>query len=60
MMKCTVCGERYTGEEVAELRAEGEEFNMHPFMCPDCYDRFQRKDLEDQFAQLMSGEVVAV
>ena len=53
MKICTCCKERYTGEEISELQAEGERFLFHPFMCPDCYDNFQRKDLEDQFKQLM-------
>lgn len=60
MKICTRCGERYTSEEISELRAEGEQFSLHPFMCPDCYDSFERQNLEDQFAQLMSGEVVSV
>jgi hypothetical protein len=26
---------------------------MHPLICPDCWDNLQRKDLEDQFKELM-------
>ena len=53
MMTCTVCNERFMGEEVSEWRTEKEQFSMHPFICPDCYDNLQRKDLEDQFSVLM-------
>lgn len=55
MKICTVCKGKYTSEEITELRSEGEEFSMHPFICPDCYDRFQRQDLENQFLQLVKG-----
>ena len=53
MKTCTVCGDRFLGEEVSEWRSDHEQFSLHPFICPDCYDRLQRKDLEDQFEQLM-------
>ena len=53
--KCTECGEKYIGEELSEWRSEHEQFSMHPFICPDCYDRRQRKDLEDQLDQLIGG-----
>lgn len=53
MQKCTKCGDRFTGEEISELRADHEEFSLHPFICPDCWDNLQRKDLEDQFEDLM-------
>lgn len=53
--KCTKCGDRFISEEVSEWRSEHEAFSMHPFICPDCYDRLQRMDLEDQFEDLMKG-----
>lgn len=53
MYKCTKCGERYLGEEVSEWRSEKEQFSLRPFICPDCYDRIQRMDLEDQLKDLM-------
>ena len=56
MQKCTKCGDRFTGEEISELRAEHEEFSQHPFICPDCYDRLNRKDLEDQFKGAMAND----
>jgi hypothetical protein len=56
MRVCTICGDKFTGEEISEMRSEHEEFSMNPFICPDCYDRHQRKDLEDRFDELMGGE----
>ena len=53
MRKCTRCGDRISGEEISEWRAEHEAFSMHPLICPDCWDNLQRKDLEDQFEELM-------
>ena len=53
MQKCTRCGDRISGEEISEWRAEHEAFSMHPLICPDCWDNLQRKDLEDQFEELM-------
>jgi len=58
MMKCTRCGEKYTGEEVSEWRAEHEAFSRSPFICPDCYDTLSRMDLEDQFNELIKPEAV--
>lgn len=53
MIRCTKCGEKYSKQEIAELRAEHEPMSMHPFICPDCYDRIFSMDLEDQFDALM-------
>ena len=53
MQKCTMCGDKISGEEISEWRAEHEEFSMHPLICPDCWDNLQHKDLEDQFEELM-------
>ena len=54
---CTKCGDKFSGEEISELKAEHEAFSMHPFICPDCYDRLQRMDLEDQFSVLMDDDI---
>lgn len=53
MNHCTKCGDKFTREEVRELKAEHEAFSIHPFICPDCYDRLQRLDLDYQFSILM-------
>ncbi len=55
-MKCTKCGEEYTEDDLRELREMGEQFSVNPFICPDCYDVFSRKCLEDQFNELMQTE----
>lgn len=60
MRKCSRCGDKFTGEEIAELMAEREEFSLHPFICSDCFDRLQRLDLEDQLDELIREEVVAM
>ena len=53
MKICTECGEKFTGEELTELRHEGEQFSLHPFICPDCYNRINRMDLEDRLEHLL-------
>ena len=57
MKVCTKCGDKFSGEEISEWRSEHEAFSDHPFICPDCYDRFQRMDLEDQFSVLMNDDI---
>lgn len=54
MQKCVKCGDRITGEEISEWRAEHENFSMHPLICPDCWDNLQKKDLEDQVKEVLS------
>lgn len=54
MKTCTVCGDRFLGEEISEWRTDNEDFSLRPFICPDCYDRLRRKELEDQFDELMA------
>ena len=57
MRTCTICGDRFRGEEVSEWRSEREPFSDRPFICPDCYDRtFNHTDLEDQFKTLIGGK----
>lgn len=58
--KCLRCGDKFTGEEIAELMAEHEEFSLSPFICPDCFDWLQRLDLEDQLDELTREEVVTM
>ena len=48
MFKCKRCGEEYSAEDLRELKEMGENYNKSPFLCPDCWDDFQRLDLEDQ------------
>lgn len=55
MYVCEKCKDRFTGEAVSEMRQEHEEFSLHPFICPDCWDRLRRMDLEDQFKDLLGG-----
>lgn len=55
MSTCTKCGEKYSWEEVAEWQSEHEDFCSHPFICPDCYDRFQRQDLEGQLEECLKS-----
>ena len=54
MQKCVIGGDRITGEEISEWRAEHENFSMHPLICPDCWDNLQRKDPEDQVKEVLS------
>lgn len=54
MRKCKMCGDSYSSEELRELREMGEEYNRSPFICPDCWDRYQRLDSEDQMKLLLN------
>ena len=56
MKRCMVCGDKFTGEEISEWWADHEDFQAHPLICPDCYDRRNRRDLEDRFEDLMKEE----
>ena len=56
MYRCDKCKEKFLGEELSEWRNEKEEFSMHPFICPDCYNRVRRIDLEGQFNELLGGD----
>ena len=42
------CGQIYTDEELKELKEASEPIGMNPFLCPDCFDDFQKMSLEDQ------------
>jgi len=59
-VKCTKCGDVFSSEEIEDFRFEHEPFGKDPFMCPDCYDRFMRQDLEDQFKELMDENAATV
>lgn len=53
---CTICGEMFFQDEIAEWRADHEPYFPDPLICPDCYDNMQRKDLEDQLTDLVEAE----
>ena len=50
-MICAMCGEEYTDEELQEIEEMGEHYHKEPgcFLCPDCWDDFNRLDADDQF-----------
>lgn len=50
-IECSMCGEHFTNEEVKEAAEMGEPFQFYDgkFLCPDCYDRYSRQTLEEQF-----------
>ena len=54
MKVCTMCGDKFTGEQISEMRSDHEEFSLHPFVCPDCYDRLNRMDPADQVKKLVT------
>lgn len=53
MKQCISCNDQFCKEDMKEWKEAGEPFSLTPFICPDCYDHFNRKDLEDQFNYLM-------
>lgn len=52
---CKRCGEVYTEDDLRELREMREPYSKEPFLCPDCYDEYQRLDSEDQIKYLVEG-----
>lgn len=54
MCKCKICGDEYSKDDIRELKMMGEDFNRFPFICPDCWDEFQRLDSEDQMKLLLN------
>ena len=50
-IQCSMCGEQYTADEVKEAAEMGEPFQFYDgkFLCPDCYERYCRQSLEEQF-----------
>ncbi len=58
-IKCLDCGEEYTERDLLELDEIGEHYYLdnESFICPDCWDNFDRKSLEDKIkAALERGE----
>jgi len=53
-MKCLMCGEEYTRQDIKELREMGEQFHhdRNCFICPDCYDYYSHLSLEEQLKLL--------
>lgn len=56
-MKCYMCEEEFTDEEIEEMFSMGERIYREGsnFICSDCYDDYHRLVLEDQFAEVMKG-----
>lgn len=54
MCKCKMCEDEYSKGDLRELKMMGEDFNRFPFLCPDCWDEFQRLDSEDQMKLLLN------
>ena len=54
MIKCRICGDAFTGEDVAHMGEFGDPYHYEngALICPDCYDRFSRLSLEDQMDTL--------
>lgn len=55
MCKCKICGEGYSKADIRELKLMGEDLNRLPFICPDCWDDFQRLDSEAQMELLFNN-----
>lgn len=53
--RCILCGEEYEADEVKEWKKYRDEFSMEPFICPDCYDVFSRRDPEEQAKMLLDA-----
>ena len=47
---CARCGDIFTTADLNELREMGETYYLEKgcFLCPDCWDVFQRMSLEEQ------------
>ncbi len=56
-MKCALCEEQFTDEDLEEMMEMGEVFHRESnyFICPDCYDDYRRMCLEDQLSTLMES-----
>lgn len=56
-MKCALCEEQFTDEDLEEMMEMGEVFHRESnyFICPDCYDDYRRMSLEDQLNILMES-----
>lgn len=49
-IECAICGEPYSSDDLKELTDMGEHYHQEEgcFLCPDCWDSFQRMDPEEQ------------
>lgn len=54
---CRMCGDRFTEADLRELRGFNEPCwrDGEMFICPDCWDDFERMDLDDQAKLLILG-----
>lgn len=52
---CKGCGETFTDADLRDFRDMGEAYHREKgcFLCPDCWDDFQRLTLEEQAAILL-------
>ncbi len=48
--ECTMCGDTFTEADLEEFQEMGEAYHREKgcFLCPDCWDTFQRLPLEEQ------------
>lgn len=55
VIECVMCGETFTEADLVDLREMGEAYHREKgcFLCPDCWDRFQRMDPEEQLKMAM-------
>lgn len=58
-LRCHICGEEYTEQDIKDLREMGEQFYRGDdcFICPDCYDKYSRSSLEEQVDILFADSV---
>lgn len=54
---CRACGDRFTEDDLRELRGFNEPYwrDGEMFICPDCWDNFQWRDLDEQVKLLILG-----
>lgn len=54
--KCACCGDTFTKSDIKDFREMHEKYYLFDgvFLCPDCYDDLQSKDLEGQLDYLLS------
>ncbi len=56
-VRCARCGDIFTTADLNELREMGEAYYIEKgcFLCPDCWDVFQRMSLEEQAQAAIMG-----
>lgn len=54
-VKCLMCHEDFSDDDLQEFAELGEKYHIESasFFCPDCWDSFQRLDLEDRMKILI-------